>query len=65
LSSKQRLTSKQEKVLKSALELGYFDYPKRVTTQELSEQLGVAASTLNEILRRAERRVLKGYFHLN
>ena len=35
LSAKQTLTSKQERVMKSALELGYFDYPKRVSTEEL------------------------------
>ncbi len=62
LSPKKDLTSRQEKVLKSALELGYFDYPKRVSTEELSAQLGVAPSTLNEILRRAERRIISGYF---
>lgn len=62
LSAKQKLTSKQERVLKSALELGYFDYPKRVSTEELSNGLGIAPSTLNEILRRAERRIIKVYF---
>ena len=62
LSPKKDLTSRQERVLKSALELGYFDYPKRVSTEELSKQLGVAPSTLNEILRRAERRIISGYF---
>ena len=62
LSTKQKLTSKQEKVLKSALELGYFDYPKRVSTEDLSKRLGVAPSTLNEILRRAERKIIQVYF---
>ena len=62
LSAKQKLTSKQERVLKSALELGYFDYPKRVSTEDLSKRLGIAPSTLNEILRRAERRIIKVYF---
>ena len=62
LSAQQKITSKQERVLKSALELGYFDYPKRVSTEELSKRLGIAPSTLNEILRRAERRIIKVYF---
>lgn len=62
LSTKQKLTPKQEKVLKSALELGYFDYPKRIGTEELSKGIGIAPSTLNEILRRAERRIIKVYF---
>jgi predicted DNA binding protein len=56
------LTSKQERVLKSALELGYYDFPKRISTEELSKALGLAASTVSEILRRAEKRIIAGYF---
>jgi predicted DNA binding protein len=62
LSPKRALTSKQEKVLKSALELGYYDYPKRISTEELGEIIGSAPSTVSEILRRAERRIISGYF---
>jgi predicted DNA binding protein len=62
LSPGRSLTSKQEHVLKSALELGYFDYPKRISTEELSRILGVSPSTVSEILRRAEKRVIRGYF---
>lgn len=65
ISSKRVLTPKQEKVLKSALELGYYDYPKRITTEQLAETLGSAASTVTEILRRAERRIISGYFNSN
>lgn len=65
LSPKRALTSKQERVLKSALELGYYDYPKRVTTEELANALGSAPSTISEILRRAERRIISGYFDNN
>ena len=65
LSPKRALTSKQEKVLKSALELGYYDYPKRVTTEELARVLVLAPSTVTEILRRAERRIISGYFDNN
>ena len=56
------LTSKQERVLKSALEMGYYDYPKRVSTEDLSKALDLAPSTISEILRRAERRIISGYF---
>jgi predicted DNA binding protein len=62
MSSSRALTSKQERVLKSALELGYYDYPKRVSTEELSKAVGLAPSTISEILRRAEKRIISGYF---
>jgi predicted DNA binding protein len=62
MSPKRALTSKQEKILKSALELGYYDYPKRISTEELSKVVGSAPSTITEILRRAERRIISGYF---
>lgn len=62
MSTSRALTSKQEHVLKSALELGYYDYPKRVSTEELSKVVGLAPSTISEILRRAEKRIISGYF---
>ncbi|MHB2035617.1 MAG: helix-turn-helix domain-containing protein [Nitrososphaerales archaeon] len=65
LSSTRALTSKQGRALKSALELGYYDYPKRISTEELSKVFGIAPSTLTEILRRAEKRIITGYFDNN
>jgi len=62
MSKARALTSKQERVLKSALELGYYDYPKRISTEELSKVVGLAPSTISEILRRAEKRIISGYF---
>ena len=62
VSRERPLTARQERVLKSALELGYFDYPKRISTEDLSKTLGISPSTASEILRRAEKRVISGYF---
>ena len=62
MSPKRALTAKQERVLQSALELGYYDFPKRITTEELANSLRAAPSTVTEILRRAERRIISGYF---
>ena len=39
LSSKKRMTSRQENVIKSALELGFYEFPKRISTLELAENL--------------------------
>jgi len=62
MSPTRALTSKQERVMKTALELGYYDYPKRISTEDLSKAVGVSPSTASEILRRAERRIISGYF---
>jgi predicted DNA binding protein len=62
LSTKKRMTSRQEKVLRSALELGYYEYPKRINTEELANILKIRSSTLSEILRRAEKNIVSGYF---
>ncbi len=56
-----RLTARQLNVLKSAMEMGLYDFPKRTTQEELASQMGIAPPTLNEILRRAEKIVLGMY----
>ena len=56
------LTRKQERVLWLALKMGYFDYPRKVHTSELSQRLGTGASTLSETIRRGTRRLLEDHF---
>jgi len=58
ISPDLRLTSRQLAVLKSAMEMGLYDFPRRVTQDELAAKIGIKPSTLNEILRRAERKIL-------
>jgi len=53
------LTARQEEVLGKALVKGYFEFPRRISLTNLSELVGVRPSTLSEILRNAERRVLE------
>jgi predicted DNA binding protein len=55
------LTLRQESVLKRAFELGYYDYPSRINARELSEILKIAPSTLSEILRRSEHKLVNLY----
>ncbi|WP_440991486.1 helix-turn-helix domain-containing protein [Haloarchaeobius baliensis] len=52
------LTERQREVLTEAYERGYYDSPRRCSTAELAEELGVAPSTISDLLRRAERRAL-------
>lgn len=62
LAREKNITIRQQKVLKSALELGYYDYPKRITTEKLAESLGIKSGTVAEILRRAEKNVIRRFF---
>lgn len=57
------LTERQEEVIGLAYQLGYFDFPKRISLTELADRMGVAKSTLSEILRTGEAKVLHAYFH--
>lgn len=62
LSKRSDITSRQEYVVKTALELGFFDYPKKVNLEGLSKRLNVSYVTLAEILRRAEKNIISSYF---
>jgi len=55
------LTSRQEVVVRKALELGYYDFPRRITAKQLAKSLGIAPSTVSEILQRSERKLLDFY----
>ena len=62
LKSKRELTARQHEIAKIAFELGYFDFPKKITLVSLSERLHIAPPTLSEILRQVEKNVLAFYF---
>jgi len=53
-----RLTEKQRDAITLAFSLGYFDTPRKISTEELATKLGLADSTFVVHLRRAERRLL-------
>jgi predicted DNA binding protein len=62
LSKKGDITARQEYVVKTALDLGFFDYPKKINLEGLSKKLNVSYVTLAEILRRAEKNIISSYF---
>ena len=62
LNRRGDITSRQEYVVKTALDLGFFDYPKKVNLEGLSRRLNVSYVTLAEILRRAEKNIISSYF---
>jgi predicted DNA binding protein len=59
---KRQITSRQEQLMRIAFDLGYFEFPKRVNLEQLSQRLGISTGTLSEILRRGEKHVLSRYF---
>jgi len=52
------LTEKQQRALIMAYTLGYYDVPKKIGLVQLAERLGLARSTLDAHLRKAEHRLL-------
>jgi predicted DNA binding protein len=56
------LTRKQEEVIRLALDMGYFENPRKVKLTDLAKICGIATSTLTDILRRGERNVLREHF---
>jgi predicted DNA binding protein len=62
LTDTDELTKRQEQVTRMAFERGYFDFPRRVGLKELATTFGVSTSTLSEILRKGQRRIMMRYF---
>jgi DNA binding protein with HTH domain len=56
------LTGRQERAIRTALELGYFDYPRRADLAKVAERLGVGRSTALELLRKATTKVAADRF---
>jgi predicted DNA binding protein len=52
------LTEKQRNILISAHKCGYYDYPKRINSQQLAEKVEIGKATLVQHLRKAEGRLL-------
>jgi DNA-binding CsgD family transcriptional regulator len=53
------LTDRQLEVFRAAVDLGYYEIPRRATHEEIADHLECAPSTVDEHLRKAESRVLQ------
>lgn len=52
------LTERQEEAARAAVQAGYYEVPRGVTLTDLAHREGVSPSSLSELLRRAEGRVM-------
>lgn len=52
------LTKRQEEILRAALELGFYDLPKKIGLRELAKLFNISPRAVSEILRRAHKRVV-------
>lgn len=58
------LTPQQLKAVNLAIEKGYFEIPKKVNLEELSQQMKISRTTFLEHLRKAEKKILSKYFDI-
>jgi len=63
LTRKTMLTSRQEEIVRAAFEKGYYDFPKKINIKELAKIFDVSPSTLNEILQRGEKKIMRWYLN--
>ncbi|WP_458209102.1 helix-turn-helix domain-containing protein [Haladaptatus sp. NG-SE-30] len=52
------LTERQQEILQTAVELGYYSVPRRVTHEELASELDCSPSNVGELLRKVEAAIL-------
>lgn len=53
-----RLIPRQRDLLIAAKQYGYYEYPRKINSQQLAEKVGISKATATEHLRKAEARLI-------
>jgi hypothetical protein len=62
IDDKDSLTQRQERIIKTALERGYYDFPKRIGIRELARIFDISTASVSETLRRGQKKIIEHYF---
>jgi predicted DNA binding protein len=62
-SFSRMITSRQEEVLETAVDLGYYSNPRQASLEDISEIVGITPGTVGEHLRKVEARVFDEIVH--
>jgi predicted DNA binding protein len=62
VEDKEALTVRQERIIKMALERGYYDFPKRIGIRELARLFDISTASVSETLRRGQKKIIEHYF---
>ena len=62
IDDRESLTPRQEKIIKTALERGYYDFPKRIGIRELARIFDISTASVSETLRRGQKKIIEHYF---
>jgi predicted DNA binding protein len=60
---RRMITTRQEEVLETAVDLGYYHEPRQASLADISEVVGIAPGTVGEHLRKVEERVFSEIVH--
>jgi hypothetical protein len=56
-----RLTDRQQEILRVAVQFGYYDEPRRCTLEEIATAFGVSKAAVHKHLVAAESKIIKGH----
>ena len=56
------LSRRQSEVLSAAVQMGYYDYPKKCNQSDIAEVIGISQGTVAEHLQLAESNIMIGWF---
>jgi len=62
IDDKEALTARQERIIKTALERGYYDFPNRNGIRELARIFDISTASVSETLRRGQKKIIEQYF---